>query len=261
MVKSLGRSVINMYSMGACSALGITNQDALSEDLENDPFLNSALQRFTCELYYRFGSFLAPLSIGMIMSRHYLNVIKMENEQVKQETIKMEEMRKQPSKLQVIRTVITVGVLGFWFGVGATLGTKMVNNLEELADNKMAEEPQQIKKEPQVTTEPQQVTKEPQRVTTKNSMKVEAGKRLAESNRKRSEEKRTVVKEVKKREQAKLEASGVNQYYGIGAVIALGVIGGLGYYIYRSKKGEQPQQNNPKPYPQMQLQTNKFEMD
>ena len=30
MVKLLGRSVINMYSMGACSALGITNQDALS---------------------------------------------------------------------------------------------------------------------------------------------------------------------------------------------------------------------------------------
>ena len=49
MVKSLGRSIINMYSMGACSALGITNQDTLSEDLENDPFLNSALQRFTCE--------------------------------------------------------------------------------------------------------------------------------------------------------------------------------------------------------------------
>ena len=72
MVKSLGKSIINMYSMGACSALGITNQDALSEDLENDPFLNSALQRFTCELYYRFGSFLAPLSVGIITSRHYL---------------------------------------------------------------------------------------------------------------------------------------------------------------------------------------------
>ena len=72
MVKSLGHSIINMYSMGACSALGITNQDALSEDLENDPFLNSALQRFTCELYYRFGSFLALLSVGIITSRHYL---------------------------------------------------------------------------------------------------------------------------------------------------------------------------------------------
>ena len=73
MVKSLGKSIINMYSMGACSALGITNQDAVSEDLENDPFLNSALQRFTCELYYRFGSFLAPLSVGIITSRHYLS--------------------------------------------------------------------------------------------------------------------------------------------------------------------------------------------
>ena len=59
--------------MGACAVLGITNQDALSEDLENDPFLNSALQRFTCELYYRFGSFLAPLSVGIITSRHYLS--------------------------------------------------------------------------------------------------------------------------------------------------------------------------------------------
>ena len=73
MVKSLGKSIINMYSMGACSALGIRNQEALSEDLENNPFLNSALQRFTCELYYRFGSFLAPLSVGRIMSRHYLS--------------------------------------------------------------------------------------------------------------------------------------------------------------------------------------------
>ena len=69
----LGHSIINMYSMGACAVLGITNQDALSEDLENNPFLNSALQRATCELFYRFGSFLAPLSIGIIMSRHYLS--------------------------------------------------------------------------------------------------------------------------------------------------------------------------------------------
>ena len=73
MVKSLGRSIINMYSMGACALLRMSNQDALSEDLENDPFLNSALQRFTCELYYRFGLFLAPLSVGIITSRHYLS--------------------------------------------------------------------------------------------------------------------------------------------------------------------------------------------
>ena len=72
MVHSLGCSIINMYLMGVCAVLGITNQDALREDLENDPFLNFALQRFTFELYYRFGSFLAPLSIGIIKSRSYL---------------------------------------------------------------------------------------------------------------------------------------------------------------------------------------------
>ena len=72
MVKSLGKSIIHMYSMGACAALGIKNQDALSDDLENDPFLNSALQRFTCDLYYRFGSLLAPLSVGLITGRHYV---------------------------------------------------------------------------------------------------------------------------------------------------------------------------------------------
>ena len=49
-------------------------------------------------------------------------------EQVKQETIKMEEK----TRLEVIGAVITVGVLGFWFGIGAALGAKMVNNLEEL---------------------------------------------------------------------------------------------------------------------------------
>ena len=52
----------------------------------------------------------------------------MENEQVQQETIKMEEK----SRLEVIGAVITVGVLGFWFGIGAALGAEMVNNLEEL---------------------------------------------------------------------------------------------------------------------------------
>ena len=41
MVKSLGHLIIDMYLMGACAVLGINNQEALSEDLENDPFLNS----------------------------------------------------------------------------------------------------------------------------------------------------------------------------------------------------------------------------
>ena len=110
--------------------------------------------------------------------------------------------------------------------------------------------------ENQVMKEPQQVQQEPQRVATKYPKKVEVGKRLAAISGKK--------REVKKREET--QNGGVSQYYGIragafSAVIAVGVIGGLGYYIYQSKKGEmggeQPsnlQQNDP-------LKTNKFDMD
>ena len=95
---------------------------------------------------------------------------------------------------------------------------------------------------------------EQQRVTTKDPKKVEAGKRLAAINHKKREAK-------KREEQVQLEKSRVNQYYGIGAIIAVGVIGGLVYYIYRSKKGPairevtMPVSQQPRP------QTNKFEMD
>ena len=91
----------------------------------------------------------------------------------------------------------------------------------------MKQEPQQVRQEP----------KEEQRVTRKDPKKLEAGKRLAAINHKKREAK-------KREEQAQLEkttrqgfASRVNQYYGIGAIIAVGVIGSLDYYIYRSKKG------------------------
>ena len=69
--KSLGRSVINLYSNIACSVLGVGNQQELSTDLECDPFLNTALQRLTCDLYYRFGALLAPASIAIITGKHY----------------------------------------------------------------------------------------------------------------------------------------------------------------------------------------------
>ena len=108
----------------------------------------------------------------------------------------------------------------------------------------------------------QQEPKEPQRVTTKDPKKVEAGKRLAAINRKK--------REAKKREEA--QNGGMSQYYGIGAsaVIAVGVIGDLSYYIYQTKKGEVSREvpNRALQFPalwnppqQPCPQTNKFEMD
>ena len=47
MTESLCKSVINLCSDIACSALGVGNQQDLSNNLECNPFLNTALQRFT----------------------------------------------------------------------------------------------------------------------------------------------------------------------------------------------------------------------
>ena len=54
MTKSLGKSIINLYSNIACSMLGVGNQQELSTDL-----------------YYRFGTLLAAVSAGIITGKHY----------------------------------------------------------------------------------------------------------------------------------------------------------------------------------------------
>ena len=150
MVNLLGCSVINMYLMGACAVLRISNQDVLSEDLENDPFLISTLQRFTCELYYRFGSFLAPLSVEIITSRHYLSECNINGGT--SGTSAMEQNSSTSSKSTGFAPLCGCWVPGayeglaaamaaelmisFWFGIGAILAIKMVNSLEELISRK-----------------------------------------------------------------------------------------------------------------------------
>ena len=50
--------------------LGVGNQQELSTDLESNPFLNTALQRLTCDLYYHFGALLAAVYVGIITGKH-----------------------------------------------------------------------------------------------------------------------------------------------------------------------------------------------
>ena len=91
-----------------------------------------------------------------------------------------------------------------------------------------------------------------QQVMMKDPKKVAAGKKLAEYNRKKREELK-----AQKSESTQVEPMlTLNQCYGIGAVLAVGVIGGLGYYLYQAKKGEA----NAMPPPQ-HPKVNKFEME
>ena len=66
-----------------------------------------------------------------------------------------------------------------------------------------------------------------QQVMTKDPKKVEAGKRLAEYNCRKREELSKAQKKIES--EPKLTLS---QYYGAGAVVAIGVLGVLGYYVY-----------------------------
>ena len=49
---------------------------------------------------------------------------------MKEETIKIEKTRKQPSKSEVIGFLIGMDMVGFCFGMGLMLAVKTVNNLE-----------------------------------------------------------------------------------------------------------------------------------
>ena len=49
---------------------------------------------------------------------------------MEQGTIKLEEMRKQSSKSEVIGSLIGMGMVGFCFGIGFMLAVKTVNSLE-----------------------------------------------------------------------------------------------------------------------------------
>ena len=112
----------------------------------------------------------------------------------------------------------------------------------------MAEE-NQVQQE--MKNQQQKMKNQVQRVTMKDPKKVEVGKRLAKYN-------------CKKREKQKSEVLTSSQYYSVGAVIAVGVIGGLGYYLYKAKKGEVKDvsvSRNPTVSQQPCPQNNKFEME
>jgi len=70
MTKTLGNSIINLYAMGVSKYFPIANTPKLIEDLEEDPFINHALTSACCELYYKYGMYLAPITAMLTTVRH-----------------------------------------------------------------------------------------------------------------------------------------------------------------------------------------------
>ena len=72
MTKTLGATVLQMYALAAGTFLPIPTEKRteLVSDLEDDPFVEHALTTFCCELYYRYGMYLAPLTAAMTTVKH-----------------------------------------------------------------------------------------------------------------------------------------------------------------------------------------------
>ena len=72
MSKSLGSSLLHMYASVASMLLPLlpSGQPELVADLEQDPFVSSALQTACCELYYHYGMYLAPLTTAVTTVKH-----------------------------------------------------------------------------------------------------------------------------------------------------------------------------------------------
>ena len=98
-------------------------------------------------MYYRFGSFLAPLSIGIITSRHYLSERNKNGGTSEDNEGPQLPRPAEPNKnlltssksegpmgptSGVIGSFIGMGIVCFCFGIGLMLAVKTVNNLEEL---------------------------------------------------------------------------------------------------------------------------------
>ena len=90
MVKSLVKSIIKMYSMGTCAILGITNQDALIENLESDPYKLSSPEVYVLAVL-QILFIPSLLSIGLITSRNYLSELGIKMKEQKETTNMMSE--------------------------------------------------------------------------------------------------------------------------------------------------------------------------
>ena len=72
MTKTLGSAALQLYAGMVSMFLPIPaeNQPGRIADLEGDPFVEHALSSATCELYHRYGMFLAPLMVALTTIKH-----------------------------------------------------------------------------------------------------------------------------------------------------------------------------------------------
>lgn len=72
MTRAQGQNIVSLYVAMASALLPIPpeNGEMLKADLATDPFLEQALTSSCCELYYRYGMYLAPVTTALTTVRY-----------------------------------------------------------------------------------------------------------------------------------------------------------------------------------------------
>merc|ERR1712074_333008 len=67
MTKTIGNSLINLYIL---SLSRFFDEARLFDELSDDPFIDQALAAVCCDLYYKYGVYLAPLTAALTSAKH-----------------------------------------------------------------------------------------------------------------------------------------------------------------------------------------------
>ena len=81
MTKTLGNSFINLYVLGVSKYFNVVDPPKLIKDLEEDPYIDNALNRGCCEMYYKYGMYLAPFT-GLLTTVKNIDFSKTENNDI-----------------------------------------------------------------------------------------------------------------------------------------------------------------------------------
>jgi hypothetical protein len=76
--------VDKVIPMATNKKLKVVEHDKLARDLKKDVFVKAAIDRFFPSLYYKYGTFLAPFSVGIQTIGHLEKNITIENEEPKE---------------------------------------------------------------------------------------------------------------------------------------------------------------------------------
>ena len=70
MNKTIGTSFVRLYALGLSYFFDIEDEPSMIKELNDDPFIDIAMNDLCCDLYYRYGKWLAPLTATLTSSKY-----------------------------------------------------------------------------------------------------------------------------------------------------------------------------------------------